>query len=39
MKKKKNNEDFVINCFQDNDTFKAPVTQTFELVTKSIGVI
>jgi hypothetical protein len=24
--KKKNNEDFVINSFQDNETFKAPVT-------------
>jgi hypothetical protein len=24
--KKKNNEDFVINSFQDNEIFKAPVT-------------
>jgi hypothetical protein len=29
--KKKNNEDFVINSFQDNETYKALVT--FDLVT------
>jgi hypothetical protein len=29
----KNNEDFVINSFQDDETFKAPVTLTFEQVT------
>jgi hypothetical protein len=33
--KKKNNEDFVMNSFLDNDTFKAPVTLTFELVTQN----
>jgi hypothetical protein len=33
--KKKNNEDFVINSFQDNETFKAPVTLTFELVIQN----
>jgi hypothetical protein len=39
MKKKKNNKDFAMNSFQDNETCKAPVTLTFDLVTtKSIGV-
>jgi hypothetical protein len=33
--KKKNIEDFVINSYQDNETFKAPVTLTFELVTQN----
>jgi hypothetical protein len=33
--KKKNNEDFLINSFQDNETFKAPMTWTFELVTQN----
>jgi hypothetical protein len=37
--KKKNNEDFAINSFQDNETFKAPVTLTFDIVTtKSKGI-
>jgi hypothetical protein len=36
--KNKNNEDFVINSLQDNESFKAPVTLTFELVTqKQLG--
>jgi hypothetical protein len=26
--KKKNNEDFAINSFQDNETYKAPLTLT-----------
>jgi hypothetical protein len=30
--KKKNSEDFAMNTFQDNETFKAPVTLTFNLV-------
>jgi hypothetical protein len=30
--KKKNNEDFAMNTFQDNETFNAPMTLTFDLV-------